>query len=101
MKTRDMRWERTMERITARWLKRVMQSLTSQRRQMYETVYIIHDKIPLFINVNKHDYESSLRYFDLLDSAFLVDGKLVACTHVSQTMPQTIYMPCASNAITQ
>lgn len=87
-----------MERITARWLERAMQSLTSQRKQVYETVYIIHDKIPLFINVNKYDYQNSLRYFDLLDSAFLVDGKLVACTHVSQTVPQAIYMSCASNS---
>lgn len=68
---------------------------------MYETVYIVHDKIPLFINVNKYDYQNSLRYFDLLDSAFLVDGKLVACTHVSQTVPQTIYMPCDLNSVTQ
>lgn len=90
-----------MERITARWLKRAMQSITSRGDQMYETVYIIHDKIPLFINVNKYDYQDSLRYFDLLDSAFLVDGKLVACVHVSQTVPQTIYMSCASNTITQ
>lgn len=81
-----------MERITARWLKRAMQSITNRGDQMYKTVYIIHDKIPLFINVNKYDYQNSLRYFDLLDSAFLVDGKLVACVHVSQTMPQTLSM---------
>lgn len=68
---------------------------------MYETVYIIHDKIPLFINANKYDYQNSLRYFDLLDSAFLVDGKLVACVNFLQTVPQTIYMSCDSNSATR
>lgn len=67
---------------------------------MYETVYIIHDKIPLFINVNKYDYQEFLQYFDLLDSAFLVDGKLVACVHVSQTTPQTICSSCNLNIAT-
>lgn len=67
---------------------------------MYETVYIIHDKIPLFINVNKYDYQEFLQYFDLLDSAFLVDGKLVACVHVSQTIPQTICSTCNLNTAT-
>lgn len=48
---------------------------------MYQQVFIIHDRIPLFINVLKAKYEKHCVYPRLTDSAFLVDGKLEMGSH--------------------
>lgn len=81
MNSRESKKWRTANRITKRHLKRVVESVTSKGDLMYQQVFIVHDRIPLFINVLKKEYEKHCEYPGLTDSAFLVDGKLEMGSH--------------------
>lgn len=81
MRIREYKKWLTANRITKRHLKRVVESVTSKGDHMYQQVFIVHDRIPLFINVLKAKYEKHCVYPRLTDSAFLVDGKLEMGSH--------------------
>lgn len=68
-----------MKKITARHLKRFLARIKSKGEESEVRVDIIHDKIPLYLNFDKRQLPIHPWAYDMVDSAYFVNNKLVEC----------------------
>lgn len=81
---RSLRKYRTMEKITYRHLKRCLDRIKSLKEEEHIQVIIVHDRIPLFFNVDKRDFNLHPWIYDMVDSAFCVDGKMKEASSIAE-----------------